>query len=103
MSQATGLQFVYDGATSEAPSTQREIFQPDRYGDHWVPVLFAWDGTRLVHAVVLHELGHLVGLAHVADQTQLMFPESSYAVTDFQSGDLTGAAILGRGVCTPDL
>lgn len=153
VSQATGLQFINDGATSEVPSTQREIYQPDRYGDHWAPVLFAWesiaenadfaasvegqsgsvavsrgsgprvfvtgmielnakklsdllltqDGIRLVHAVVLHELGHLVGLAHVADQTQLMFPESSYAVTDFQTGDLTGAAILGRGVCTSGL
>ena len=153
VSQATGLQFIYDGATSETPSTQRDIFQPERYGDHWVPVLFAWenvtenadfaanvegqsgsayvsrgngprvyvtgivelnseklsnlllaqDGIRLVRAVILHELGHLVGLAHVADQTQLMFPESSYVVTDFQSGDLTGAAILGRGACVPGL
>lgn len=153
ISQATGLQFIYDGATSEPPSAQRDLFQPARYGDHWVPVLFAWesitenadfaasvegqsgsasvslgsgprvfvtgmvelnseglarlllnpDGNRLVHAVVLHELGHLVGLAHVADQSQLMFPESSYAVTDLQSGDLTGAAILGRGLCAPDL
>ena len=42
VSAATGLVFVDDGATTEAPSPQREAFQPDLYGDRWAPVLFAW-------------------------------------------------------------
>ncbi|WP_246084674.1 peptidase [Pseudarthrobacter phenanthrenivorans] len=42
VSAATGLQFVYDGLTSEAPSKDREAYQPDRYGKKWAPVLIAW-------------------------------------------------------------
>ncbi|MEV7457686.1 peptidase [Pseudarthrobacter oxydans] len=42
VSTATGLQFVYDGLTSEAPSVDREAYQPDRYGKKWAPILIAW-------------------------------------------------------------
>jgi curved DNA-binding protein CbpA len=153
VSQATGLRFVYDGATSEAPSRQRQLYQPDRYGDRWAPVLISWvtpnenpdfaadvtgaggsahtglpnqpsayvsgaveldagqltsilqrpDGNRVVRAVVLHELGHLVGLDHVTAANQLMYPQSQPGVTDFGAGDLNGLAALGRGTCLPDL
>lgn len=60
-------------------------------------------GTNLVYAVILHELGHLIGLAHVIDPGQLMFPESGRGLTDFAAGDLTGAAILGTRACAPYL
>jgi len=153
VSQATGLKFIYDGATTEAPSFRRDEYQPGRYGDHWVPVLISWatiaenpdfvtnvdgesgsaavsknggpkifvtgnveldssklttmllmpDGNQMVFTVVLHELGHLIGLAHVTDPSQLMYPETGHGITDFAVGDLTGAAILGKGVCAPDL
>lgn len=42
VSAATGLQFVADGTTDEAWSAQRPAYQPDRYGDRWVPVLVSW-------------------------------------------------------------
>ena len=42
VSAASGLQFVYDGTTAEAPSKTRETYQPDRYGKQWAPVLIAW-------------------------------------------------------------
>lgn len=42
VSTATGLRFVDDGTTDEAPSEDRAAFQPDVYGDRWAPVLFAW-------------------------------------------------------------
>lgn len=42
VSAATGLQFVYDGPTSEAPSLDRDAYQPDRYGKKWAPILVAW-------------------------------------------------------------
>ena len=42
VSTATGLQFVYDGTTTETPAPQRTPYQPDRYGDRWAPVLFSW-------------------------------------------------------------
>ena len=151
--QVTGLVFVYDGPTDEAPSPDREPFQPDRYGDRWAPVLVAWqteaeapglagdvvgeagsqavsldegtrvyvtgtmtldaaqfpeileqrDGEATAAGVVLHEMAHLVGLDHVDDRTQLMYPETVPGVTDLAAGDLTGLARLGRGACVPEL
>lgn len=155
VSAATGLRFVDDGATDEAPSNERAAFQPERYGQRWAPVLITWsdpresrglagstigtggsqaltltkgatsetayvtgnvtldapqlrqtlaeEGRQAVRGVVEHELGHVVGLAHVNDRKQLMYPESALAVSRYQAGDLRGLAILGNGPCTPDV
>lgn len=43
LSKATGLKFVEDAPTTEAPSETRQRVQPDRYGDRVVPVLVAFD------------------------------------------------------------
>jgi hypothetical protein len=65
--------------------------------------MLAWPGgEELARAVVLHEFGHLVGLDHVDDATQLMYPTTS-ATLDFAAGDLTGLVQLGRGECVPAL
>lgn len=151
--EVTGLRFVHDGASDEPTTIDRPIFQPDRYGDRWAPVLVAWeteeqnpalvgdtvgqagsvavalgqgtqvfvtgsvsldagripeilafrDGEETVRGIILHELGHLVGLGHVDDTTQLMYPEARREVADFAAGDLTGLAALGTGSCVPDL
>jgi hypothetical protein len=153
VSQATGLRFVNDGATVEAPSRQRLPYQPQKYGNRWAPVLISWvtpsenpdfaadvlgeggsssvglpdrprayvtgaveldagqiagilrrpNGNQVVRAVVLHELGHLVGLDHVTSASQLMYPQVQPGMTDFGAGDLTGLATLGRGTCLPEL
>jgi hypothetical protein len=153
ISEATGLQFVYDGGTDEPTTLDRAIFQPDRYGDRWAPILIAWEsdvqnpalsgeivgeggstavslgdgpqvlvtgtvsldagqfpqildrrnGTAIARAIILHELGHLVGLGHVEDDQQLMYPETHGDVLDFAAGDLTGLAALGNGSCVPAL
>jgi hypothetical protein len=44
--------------------------------------------------VLLHELGHVMGLEHVDDPEQLMYPSRSY-VTGFAAGDRAGLWAIG--------
>ncbi|WP_051441668.1 matrixin family metalloprotease [Arthrobacter sp. H14] len=60
-------------------------------------------GYEQARAIVMHELGHVVGLDHVNDPSQLMYAESNLEVTSFGAGDLTGLAKLGQGICVPQL
>jgi hypothetical protein len=59
-------------------------------------------GWFLAEAIILHELGHLVGLDHVDDPTELMY-HGSTEVLDFGAGDRTGLAALSSGACVPRL
>jgi hypothetical protein len=56
------------------------------------------DGRREARAIVLHELGHLVGLAHVHDRDELMNADN-VGMLDFGPGDLAGLARLGATPC----
>ena len=58
---------------------------------------------RDARAIILHELGHLVGLDHVNDTAQLMNPTNTGAVDDYRGGDRRGLVELGRGECFPKL
>lgn len=55
-------------------------------------------GADVQRAVVEHELGHVVGLGHVEDPGQLMYPETTSRTT-LGSGDLAGLAAVGTGSC----
>jgi hypothetical protein len=56
------------------------------------------DGSFL--PVLRHELGHVVGLDHVDDPDQLMYPVShADSVRGFQSGDRAGLAVLAARPC----
>ncbi|KQR15894.1 matrixin family metalloprotease [Cellulomonas sp. Leaf334] len=152
VSAATGLQFVEDGPTQEAPDTERDAYQPDVYGRRWAPVLVVWStaaetpelaadvagiagsasvtragrsvyvtGSVTLDAedigalaarpetratalgIVTHEVAHLVGLDHVDDPTQLMYPSTNVTRTVFGTGDRAGLAALGAGECAPDV
>ncbi len=149
VSSATGLRFIIDGSTNEAPSTTRGPLDKKLYGDRWSPVLVAWTdpsvipelagrtaglagpdgapysapdeqhwvsgevnldgpdianilrrqgGWPLARAIVMHELGHLVGLAHAPEPTELMAPVNA-GRTNFGPGDLEGLRQLGLGSC----
>jgi hypothetical protein len=145
ISAATGITFEYEGVTDEEATIFREVFQPDRYGDRWAPVLIAWadpddsdvpfeaedrvaagvavpvipptrvedvyvSGWVAINAddpnppgfsfpgqqgpVILHELGHLMGLGHVDTIGELMHPNGG-GVIDFGPGDREGLRQLG--------
>jgi len=46
-------------------------------------------------STLLHEVGHLVGLDHVDDPEQLMYPYPLAGIAEFGDGDLLGLAALG--------
>ena len=48
--------------------------------------------------VFIHELGHLVGLGHVARSNQIMFPELGVQKGEaaFHAGDLAGLRLIGK-------
>jgi hypothetical protein len=145
VSHDTGLRFINDGSTSEAPRDKRPLVIKEKYGNRWSPVLVAWstvrespelkgdvdgyagpqiaddDGLHLVsgqvvldaqqltgpsgaaqpaaYVTMLHELAHVMGLAHASDPRELMYPRLS-TQTRFGPGDLRGLAFVGTGPCT---
>ena len=56
------------------------------------------DGWAAARAIVMHELGHLVGLSHVPATNQLMYEENTGQAA-FGAGDREGLRRLGLGSC----
>ena len=57
------------------------------------------EGWADARAVVMHELGHLVGLDHVDASGELMQPKGQPGLVSWGTGDLAGFAVLGSGQC----
>ncbi|MCY7365222.1 MAG: matrixin family metalloprotease [Frankiaceae bacterium] len=52
--------------------------------------------------VLLHELAHAVGLGHVLDPTQVMYPQTTSSESVFGAGDRAGLAAVGAAAgCHP--
>jgi hypothetical protein len=94
ISAASGLQFVYDGPTAEAPTKDREAYQPDRYGKKWAPILIAWSTPE--------EAPELAGkIAGTGGSTSIQAPGEPYVYVTGQvqldGPGLTGTLALPNG------
>lgn len=80
--------FVTGSLELDAPQISEELGQPD--------------GKLYATAVILHELSHVMGLEHVEDHRQLMFPEIG-TPEGLVAGDLNGLYKLAGALCRKDL
>lgn len=64
----------------------------------WFAHESAIHGTGAEESVVMHELGHVLGLGHVQDRNEVMYSEA-HGQTTYGPGDLAGLARLGAGPC----
>ena len=67
VASATGLRLVVDGRTDEAPTRDRPLRDPVRYGRGWSPVLVAWTTPAQVPGLKGRPAG-LGGSARVVDE-----------------------------------
>ncbi len=61
------------------------------------------DGYAMMRLVIIHELGHVMGLAHTLDAEQTMYPEMQLKVSELGDGDKRGLYRLSKGQCVPEL
>ena len=78
-----------NGATIFNEAVQSTVYF-DSSDQTWSP--FGDTGSENFFAVAVHEIGHVIGLGHVSDDTQIM--HDFLIATDLGSGDIEGAQTL---------
>lgn len=64
--------------------------------------MVSWpDVASVSENIMLHEIGHLIGLGHVPDGSQVMYPQAHDGAS-YGAGDLAGLSYLGDGPCFTD-
>lgn len=58
--------------------------------------------SRMWQPLLLHELGHAVGLGHIDSKRELMYPSLRASLMSFQKGDLAGLADIKRSAALLD-
>jgi hypothetical protein len=98
VARSTGLRFVHDGTTDEAPSPHRPVRQPDRYGERPAPVLVAWSDAQETPALAGAQLG--LGVASwTGDRErlvsgQVLLDREDLTTAEGRPGRLAAATVL---------
>jgi hypothetical protein len=80
---------ILQGSTTLA-ATKAAVIALDRTNKLPLTGAVSWNTT------ILHELGHAMGLDHVSNSRQLMYPMLQRNLYGLQSGDKAGLYKLGR-------
>jgi len=93
------------GANWVAPAGGRDVYVTGQIAvnaDTTSGLASGFGGGVTIGELLLHEFGHVMGLAHSADSNEVMYARLlPRAAAAYASGDLTGLHVLAGGGCEP--